>query len=195
MTAVNTLDMHANNSNKIESTASRHVLFHWIGTLVWCGFIFAIWYFFREELVAATLENKVFYFIYLFPVFGVMLLYKAISETVGWRKFGNTSVVLNPFPGQLGGVVSGRITLAVKYDSSHEPEVTLTCIRHHLEKRANKTRMVATPVWQDRITTRTERSSGGSAIAFSFNPAADLPSSQKAGRGMIRISQILLTVF
>ena len=39
----------------------------------------------------------------LFPLVGVGMLYSAIVRTLEWRRVGRLALVLDPFPGSLGG--------------------------------------------------------------------------------------------
>lgn len=148
-------------------------------TIIWLlvGKIFD-WNYDWNTIFKAFDKYKVLLFIPLsFHFIGIYALYRAIKKTLAWQKFGTAPLTLDTFPGQLGGLVAGYVDLPVAYDKKHQAKVTLRC-KHHYRSSRDETATTFDVIWDDRIPVRTQYSSLGSRIHFSFNPPARLPESQ-----------------
>lgn len=54
---------------------------------------------------------------FLFPLIGVFLLIAIYRSFVQWRKFGGTTLTLNPFPPEIGGEVRGTLKISAQMQS------------------------------------------------------------------------------
>lgn len=62
----------------------------------------------------------------LFPIIGTGLAVWAWRRTREWRRFGATPVVLDPFPGSIGGHVGGYIDTQIPFDSQQRFRILLS---------------------------------------------------------------------
>ena len=110
----------------------------------------------------------------LFTAVGIGLLVWAVRRTLEWRRFGATPVVLDPFPGSIGGHVGGTIDLGVPLDISNEFTLTLTNI-HSYESGSGKDRsQKEKAVWQDTLLAHAESCARGTRLTFRFDVPAGM---------------------
>ena len=110
----------------------------------------------------------------LFPVVGVGLLVWAVRRSAEWRRFGAVPVVLDPFPGAIGGQVGGYLDIRLPYDSTTRFEMTLTCIKSYMSGSGKNRSRRENAVWQDEQTVAPESGPLGSRVRFRFDVPADL---------------------
>jgi len=105
----------------------------------------------------------------LFTAVGIWLLTWAIRRTLEWKRFGATPVVLDPFPGSIGGHVGGTIDLGLPFDAAHEFEITLTNIRSYISGSGKNRSRKEKAEWQDAIVAHAESSGSGTRLTFRFD--------------------------
>ncbi len=110
----------------------------------------------------------------LFPLVGIGMLVWAIRRTREWRRFGPTPVVLDPFPGSIGGHVGGTIDIAIPYDASNEFQLTLTNFNSYTSGSGKNRSQKEKALWQDSIVAHTEHSARGTRLTFRFDVPQDL---------------------
>ncbi|HFD11186.1 MAG TPA: hypothetical protein ENJ32_01765 [Crenotrichaceae bacterium] len=169
-------------NNRILSTASSQYKMYWLFAIFWNALVWAAIILGGENILKAFDENPVFYFFISFPFIGLFLVYQALRETLAWIKFGKTPLIMEPFPGQLGGVVSGYVDVPVLFDASNRVNVSLSCVHHYWERRQSESRKTSDVIWQDSMTVRPRTSAKGLRIHFTFNPPENLPESQQSSR-------------
>ena len=165
-------------TNSILSDAGSQFKLLWFFAIFWNAMTWAAILLGGENILKAFEENPVFYFFVLFPFIGFFMIHQAIKETLAWKKFGKTPLMMTPFPGQLGGVVGGYVDVPVPYDASHEVKVSLSCMHYYWTKRGSETESTSEALWQDDITVRSKPSAIGSRLHFEFQPPADLPETE-----------------
>lgn len=104
----------------------------------------------------------------------LLLLAQAIKKLIYSRRWKNTRIYLNPFPGVLGSHVGGWIDLTQKHQTEHEYEIALTHTRCSIEASTEGTSLRETPLWQDRIKTHGEPRAKVTRLPFFFELPADL---------------------
>ncbi len=105
----------------------------------------------------------------LFPLVGIGLLTWAIRRTLEWRRFGPAPVVLDPFPGAIGGHVGGTIDVNLPFDPKARFQLTLTNL-HSYESGSGKNRSRKEKAkWQDAIVAHAEPSGRGTRLTFRFD--------------------------
>ncbi len=162
-------------ANRVLSQA-RHFWPTWFFALVWNTFVWSVIIFAGEKVLASFEQNPVFLFFVCFPVIGLWLIHKAIKDTHAWFKFGRASLVMDPFPGQVGGQVSGYLDLPVSKDQVRQISVSLACIHHFYERERNGDNDWETiPIWQDHASIKPIDFGKMIRVNFSFNPPEDLP--------------------
>jgi hypothetical protein len=120
----------------------------------------------------------------IFPGFGLILLYRAIKQTLAWHQFGSTHLSLDPFPGAIGGDVGGNIELSIPYKEGLVCEISLSCISsyvtHSTRNRGRSRRKKL--IWQDSGYGQVEKSARGMQIYFRFTVPDGLgPTGEKSG--------------
>ena len=104
----------------------------------------------------------------LFPIVGIGLIVWAIKRTREWNRFGATPVVLDPFPGSIGGHVGGTIDIKLPYASTNKFLLTLTCIHSYMSGSGDNRSRRESAMWQDETLAHTESTSTGTRAVFQF---------------------------
>ncbi len=166
-------------THKIYSRANEQLWQIWVFTVLWNAVIWLIMFKEGDRIIEAFDANPVFYFFVIFPFVGLMLIYQAIKKTLEKRKYGRTPVVLDPFPGQVGGLCAGYLDLPLAKDSAGQAMVTLTCIHHRASTDSRGRRHMHEKVlWQDKVTVKLHYYGRFSRLEFAFYPPEDLPGSE-----------------
>ena len=110
----------------------------------------------------------------LFPLIGIGLLVWAIRRTLEWRVLGATPVVLDPFPGSIGGHVGGTIDLRVPYDAGNRFLLTLSNIHVYVSGSGDNRRTCEDALWQEELVGHAESGPLGTRLSFRF----DVPDGQ-----------------
>ena len=113
----------------------------------------------------------------LFPLVGIGLLAWAIRRTLEWRRFGPSPVLLDPFPGSIGGHVGGTIDLNLPFDPDVEFRLTLTNVSSYMSGSGKSRSRREKALWQDAIVAHAERGSRGTRLTFRFDVPDELQAS------------------
>ncbi len=85
----------------------------------------------------------------LFPMVGVICFAFAVKRLMAWRRFGETPLFLNPFPGSIGGHVAGTICLPGSIPKNIRYDVSLVCVyTYETRDSDNKHRSAERMIWQ-----------------------------------------------
>ncbi len=85
----------------------------------------------------------------LFPLVGIVCLAVGIKRLLAWRRFGETPLFLNPFPGSIGGHVAGTICLPGSIPKDIRYDVSLVCVyTYETRDSDNKHRSAERMIWQ-----------------------------------------------
>lgn len=164
--------------NHIRSSARGGMYTIWFFTVIWNALslpaTFAVPDVWRTEGALALI-------ILLFPLVGVGTLYWALKLTREWRRFGNTPLIMDPFPGAIGGDVGGEIELQIPYESALVCEVTLSCLYSHETGSGDDSTRQERVEWQDSGYAQVERTAQGMRLCFRFAvPAGQRPSEEES---------------
>jgi hypothetical protein len=110
----------------------------------------------------------------LFPLVGLWLFYVAVLKTLQWRRFGELTLMMHPFPGALGGVVGGAVELPERFRPGQTFRISLTCVHRRISNNKDRDRSDSA-VWQSEASAPVETSGRGSRVSFRFAVPADLP--------------------
>lgn len=105
----------------------------------------------------------------LFPAVGIGLLIWAIRRTLEWRNIGATPVVLDPFPGSIGGHVGGTIDTRIPYRSSNKFLLTLTNVNRYVSGSGDSRKTRENALWQDELVAHAESGPLGTRLSFRFD--------------------------
>jgi len=122
------------------------------------------------------------------PLPGLHALVHALRQTLRWRRFGSTTLELDPFPGSLGGHLGGTLQIPLgggglsSAVSEGSFRVSVSCIHTRISRsstRAGQTRWDSV-VWSEEVEPALARSAQGIACAFAVPVPEDLPPTELA---------------
>ncbi len=116
----------------------------------------------------------VYFAVGLFPLIGLFLAYSAFRQWRGWQRYSIAPLVLDPFPGSIGGDVGGTIALKTPYAPTDHYKVTLTALRVGRDSDGDKKEKL---LWQDSMAAIISAAPNGSRLAFRIPIPTDLPES------------------
>ncbi len=118
----------------------------------------------------------------IFPAVGLGIAIFAVRSILSWRRFGRTPLVMDPFPGAIGGHVGGAITIPVAFDPSYVFKATLSCIFSEERGSGDDRRRHEKTVWQTEGAAHTEATHNGTRAKILFEVEPGLPNAD-AQRG------------
>ncbi len=162
-------------ANEIKSGSKTTMYFTWCFATVWCLVSSPLLFVLREEVVEK--QNYAALIALLFPLVGAGLLCWAVRQTLEWKKFGTSPVMLDPFPAAIGGQAGGTVELPVPFDSSNVFNITLSAV-HSYESGSGKSRSRSERfIWQQSVIAYAEQGINGTRLQFRFDVPAGLPPS------------------
>lgn len=167
-------------SNQITCKAKNNIWFMWAFALFWNLVSLPATSAIPEEFASG---NKLILIALMFPLVGIYLLVLAIKFTLSWRRFGQLTLTLDPYPGSIGGQVGGTLEVPVTYYSQQRFSVSLQCV-HSYETGSGKNRSRHENIlWQASGLAHTQPSpTSGTLLAICFDVPADLPASEPHSR-------------
>jgi hypothetical protein len=150
--------------------------------LIW--FIATVWNLTSLPATLAAPEewadgNKLILIALIFPLAGIYLLVWAIKYTLSWRRFGLLRLMLDPYPGSLGGQVGGTIEIPIAYNPKQRFPVNLQCVRRYVTGSGKNRTSHESIIWQSNGLAHSQPSAtGGTRLALGFNVPANLPASE-----------------
>lgn len=128
----------------IETSSAGAAVGLWIFALLWNAISFpGVWFFFQEKE-----PEKGMYFIFLFPLVGLGLLWGAIYQTIGWRKYGRTRFVPSSLPGVIGGYLGGVIEVPARVLPEADARLVLKCVRRETRGSGKNRRTTDNVLWE-----------------------------------------------
>lgn len=168
-------------TNELKSSAKTELYFAWGFAILWNLISSPILFLIREEVVEK--HNYPALLGLLFTFVGIGLFIWAIRKTLEWRKFGTTLLVLDPFPGSIGGQVGGSIELRYPYDGTSRFMLTLASIHSYETGSGDDRRQTENALWSDTAVAHTEMGLYGTRVVFCFDVPEGLTPSDAADRG------------
>jgi hypothetical protein len=110
----------------------------------------------------------------LFPLVGVGLLTWAVRRTMEWRRFGPAPIMLDPFPGSIGGHVGGTVDVKLPYDSNVRFSLTLTSLYSYMSGSGKDRSRKTSAKWQDTQIAHATAGARGTRLEFRFDVPDDL---------------------
>lgn len=115
-------------------------------------------------------------------VVALLLACKAWREQRNWKVFQQIPVTLEPFPGSIGGQVSGSLILPAAPLSAACYKVSLESIHHWTEHTGREVREVHEVVWEEAQSPVIQGHDNGTRLVFDFHiPATCQPTSEPDG--------------
>jgi hypothetical protein len=169
-------------TNEIKSQAKGTVYFAWGFAVLWNLISMPLPFLLVEEITVK--KNYPALLGLLFPIVGVGLLIWAVRQTIEYKKFGQAPLVLDPFPGSIGGQVGGTIELPYPYDPNMKYVFTLSNIYSFWSRSGKNSERRERVDWQDTAVGHAEQGIYGTRLSFRFDvPEGRVPSDAvRAGR-------------
>ena len=163
--------------NKITSNAKLGMYFTWGFTVLWNAISLPI--FFDSAYLVKDIQAKPeTALVFLFPMIGIILALVSVKAWNNWRKFGATPLVLDPFPGSIGGQVGGTIHTRINYDTNLNFAVTLSCLSSYISGSGKNRSRRESVKWQTEGVCFSQPHVEGCSISFRFDTPSDLPESE-----------------
>lgn len=161
--------------NQIASTARGAMFVRWLFAVAFLGFSVPLVIVLPEELEGGNWPALI---ALLFPLTGLGMLYSALTRTIEWRQVGRLALVLDPFPGSLGGDVGGVVNVPLRYSGSRRFSVALAC-SHLYETGSGDSRTTQEKVlWDRNGIAEAHPSMSGTRLSFRFQAPDDMPESE-----------------
>ena len=162
-------------TNTIRSTSKASMWGAWVFAIFWNAISSITPFIAYEEIVEK--QNYIALIALVFPLVGIGLLVWAIRRTLEWRRFGPAPIMMDPFPGSIGGHVGGTIDVNLPFDPNARFRLTLTNI-HSYESGSGKNRsQKEKALWQDAIVAHAEPGIQNTRLTFRFDvPEGQSPS-------------------
>jgi hypothetical protein len=157
---------------RIRSDAKSSARFMWFFAILWNGISLPILFAFSREWQSG---NYAIAIALLFPLTGAWLLYKAISLSREFHRFGIVELSMDPYPGSIGGQMGGTLELKNVYQKSGVYRVELECVFSYMSGSGNDRSRRENIKWAEAGSPASSRTSTGTQLSFRFNIPEDLP--------------------
>ncbi len=117
--------------------------------------------------------------ILIFPLAGLGLVVFAILKTLEWRRFGKVALVMDPYPGAIGGEMAGSIDIPVPHLPGHRYQATLACVRSYYSGSGKNRSRREEVLWQEEGVPQGGSSAAGTRLFVRFKIPAGLPASEE----------------
>ena len=165
-------------ANRIHSDTPNMLWLFWIFGMFWNAMSMLVIFTLPEEV---SKGNYVILLGLLFPLVGLFLLGKALQYTLEFWRFGKTELVMDPFPGAIGGQVGGAIELARfqphGVDLKQAFTVTLECVYSYKSGSGKDRSREERIKWAEQGKAHAEATTGGLRLQFCFDVPKGLPES------------------
>lgn len=161
--------------NHIVCNARGSLWLVWLFALLWNAISVPVLFAVPAELAK---QNYLILLGLLFPLIGLLLLFWAIKTTLGVRRFGQLVLVMDPFPGSIGGQMAGHIDLPLPLDSQQAVAVKLSCLRSYVTGSGKNRSRSESLVWQSDGVAELQPSVQGTRLTFCFDVPEGLPASE-----------------
>lgn len=113
---------------------------------------------------------------------GLGLLWWSVRATLDARRYGDVRLVLDPFPGAIGGHFGATMVLPLAYQPGRCFAVTLRCIYHYRSRSAgdDDSRSRESVVWQAEGVAQVEPHADGIQLGMRFDVPGGLPATESA---------------
>lgn len=114
----------------------------------------------------------------LFPLVGIGLLIASVYKTMQWRRFGNTPLYMDPYPGAIGGHVGGYVDVPIEYDLNIAFTVSIQLIQSYVSGSGSNRSRGERIKWQDNGIANTEGQLHTTRVWIRFNVPEGMQESQ-----------------
>jgi hypothetical protein len=161
-------------SPRIASGAKKSMALTWLFTIFWIGVTTPVIFSLDEEI---SRGNYAVLIALIFPMVGIVLLVKATLATFEWIQFGRLEVLLDPFPGSIGGHVGGYLEIGKSKLINCDFKVSLECVYSFISGSGKNRSRSENIRWSEMGVGESLSTGRGVRISFRFNVPDDLPES------------------
>jgi len=164
-------------SVKIRSQGRSGVLVIWGFAILWNAISTPLLFILPGELEK---NNYPALIALLFPLVGVVLLFKAVLVALEYRRFGRVLFEMDPYPGAVGGQVGGRVHISnLAYDTAADKSallvVRLECVYSFMSGSGKDRSRRETIKWAEEGRPQLDKSNPGVKLSFTFDLPDHLP--------------------
>lgn len=165
---------------RARSSALAELLPWWLGAVCFAGILVPLAFVgFEPVRREGTLAIAA---VSLFGLAGLWLLTQAVRATLAWRRFGRIAVVLDPFPGSLGGQAGGTIDVPLPGIAPEAVRVVLSCIEVTVSGHGRNRSRHEAVVWSREQRPEIQPGPRGVRLAFTFDLPTELPETEPPSR-------------
>lgn len=168
--------------NYIHSNARNAHWFLWGFCLLWNLLTLPLLFQFGE-IWQKVQREPVTAFVFVFPLVGLALIAAAVHATRQKKRFGLTPLVMDPFPGSLGGHVGGIIDTRIPFDQDRNFSVSISCIHSYVSGSGKNRSRSESIKWHSDGACHTESDGSNTRLKFRFSIPDDLPVSDPVASG------------
>jgi hypothetical protein len=159
-------------TERIRSDARSITRVMWLFAILWNSLSLTVLFAFFREWQSG---NFAIVIALLFPLAGIWLLYKAISLSREFHRFGFVELTLDPYPGSIGGHIGGSIELKGIYQNNGIYRVELECVYSYMSGSGDDRRRHENIKWAEAGCPASNRTSTGTTLSFRFTIPESLP--------------------
>jgi hypothetical protein len=164
-------------SSTIASEAGKGTLMFWGFAIFWNAVSTPVLFVLPEELGN---DNYASLLVLIFPAVGVYLIYKAIQSSIEYKRFGRVLMIMDPYPGSIGGHVGGKVQVSrldhrLVSDSSADSNVRLECVYSYVSGSGKNRSRREDIKWAEQGAPRVVKAARGVELRFRFDVPDSLP--------------------
>lgn len=178
-------------SNEIKSGAKRSMIVMWLFATFWNA-ISSVPLFFAISKELAK-GNYIVLIALLFPLVGLFLIRKAVQLSREWMRFGVIKLVLDPYPGAIGGHVGGHLHIRKLKEYQTLCKVELECVYSYVSGSGENRSRHENVKWAESGTAQVEPMSQGIKLSFRFDVPENLPEADVEQTGNYHFWRIKVT--
>lgn len=148
----------------------------WIFTLLWNAIALpSTWLALGQ---AGGERDGVLYLVLVFPLVGLFLFIQTLRRHLEWRRFGRVPLVMDPWPGAIGGDMAGTLDLPLARASGNQFRVSLACLHSEWRGSGRDRRRHESVRWECEGVPTVGAGPRGTRLAVRFRVPTGLPASQ-----------------
>ena len=158
--------------NGIRSESRRGTIVMWGFAVLWNAISSPLLFQFEEELEKG---NYAIIIGLLFPMVGIYLLYKAVAMTLEYQRYGVIKLMMDPFPGSIGGHIGGTLTVKTPNDDNADYRIGVECVYSYVSGSGDSRSRSERIRWAEEGSASVRKVTEGVLLSFRFNVPEDLP--------------------
>lgn len=129
---------------------------------------------FREGLLAG---DGITWFMWVMVIITLGFAFAAVLTTLEYRRYGRLALMMDPFPGAIGGEFGAMVQLRERFDSRTLFPINLSCVHLHVRGSGRNRSQQRTTVWHQEGFAQIVEGGRGTQLAIRLQVPAGLPPS------------------